>query len=86
MWEMKVHYLGHKNTQHDHNLGHFNLSTLFLLPVAPTLEHGTSLKLFVSLQFLNPKRVGTTPWKGDQSIASPLPTQTRNRGKYTSMP
>jgi hypothetical protein len=29
-----------------------------LFPVVPTLEHGASLKRFVSLQFLNPKTVG----------------------------
>jgi hypothetical protein len=36
------------------------------------LEHRESVKHFVSLQFLNLK----TPWKGDQPVARPLPTQT----------
>jgi hypothetical protein len=44
-------------------------------PVAPTLEHRASLKSFVSLQFLNSKRVGRTPWRGDQAVSRPLPTQ-----------
>jgi hypothetical protein len=43
-------------------------------PVA--LEHRTSVKRFVSLQFLNPKTVCRTPWMGDQPFARPLPTQT----------
>jgi hypothetical protein len=34
--------------------------------------------------------VGTTPWKGDQPVARPLPThrtrQTQNKRKQTSMP
>jgi hypothetical protein len=47
--------------------------SLFL--VAPTLEHRASVKRFVSLQFLNPKTFGRTPWTGDQPVASPLPTQ-----------
>jgi hypothetical protein len=33
------------------------------------------VKRFVSLQFLNPKTVGRTPWAGDQPDARPLPTQ-----------
>jgi hypothetical protein len=51
-----------------------NLS-LSLFPVAPTLEHKASVKRFVSLQFHNPKRVGRTPWTGDQPVERPLPTQ-----------
>jgi hypothetical protein len=47
-------------------------------PVAPTLEDRASVKRFVSLQFLNPKTVGRTPWKGDQPVARPLPTQDNN--------
>jgi hypothetical protein len=43
--------------------------------VATTLEHRASVKWFVSLQFLNPKTVGKTPWTGDQHFARPLPTQ-----------
>jgi hypothetical protein len=39
------------------------------------LEHRASVKLFVSLQFLNPKTVGRTPWTRDQTVARPLPTQ-----------
>jgi hypothetical protein len=35
---------------------------LSLSPVAPTLEHRASMKRFVSLEFLNPKTVGRTPW------------------------
>jgi hypothetical protein len=45
------------------------LLSLSLFPVAPTLEHRLSVKRFVSLQFLNPKTVGRTPWKGDQPVA-----------------
>jgi hypothetical protein len=48
-------------------------SLLSLFPVAPTLEHRESVKRFVSLQFLNPKTVGRTPWTGDQPVARPLP-------------
>jgi hypothetical protein len=33
------------------------------------------VKRFVSLQFLNLKTVGRTPWTGDQPVARPLPTQ-----------
>jgi hypothetical protein len=29
----------------------------------------------VSLQILNPKKVGRTPWTGDQPVERPLPTQ-----------
>jgi hypothetical protein len=47
---------------------------LSLLPVAPTLEHSASVKCFVSLQFLNPKTVGRTPWKGNQPVARPIPS------------
>jgi hypothetical protein len=42
-----------------------SLSIFFL--VAPTLEHRTSVKRSVSVQFLNPKAVGRSPWMGDQS-------------------
>jgi hypothetical protein len=38
--------------------------SLSLFPVAPTFEHRASVKCFVSLQFLNPKTVGWTPWTG----------------------
>jgi hypothetical protein len=50
--------------------------SLSLFPVASTLEHRASVKRFVSLQFLNPKTVGRTPWTGDQPIAKPLSIQT----------
>jgi hypothetical protein len=43
-------------------------------PVAPT----ASVKRFVSLQFLNPKTVGKSPWVEDQSVARPLPTHGLN--------
>jgi hypothetical protein len=41
-----------------------NVLCLSVSPVAPTLEHRASVKRFVSLQFLNPKTVGRTPWTG----------------------
>jgi hypothetical protein len=50
------------------------------------LEHRASVKRFVSLQFLNPRTVGRTPWTGDEPFASPLPTQTQNKRRHTSMP
>jgi hypothetical protein len=65
---------------------HLHLSLSLSLSVAPTLEHRASVKRFVSLQFLNPKTVGRTPRTGDQPIARPLPTQTQNKHRYTSMP
>jgi hypothetical protein len=57
-----------------------------LFPVAPTLEHRVHVKRFVSLQFLNPKKVGRTPWMTDQPIANPLPEQTHNKHKQRSIP
>jgi hypothetical protein len=48
---------------------------LSLSPVASTLEHSSSMKRFISLQFLNPKTVGKTPWTGDQPVARPLPAK-----------
>jgi hypothetical protein len=48
-----------------------------LFPVAPNLEHRASMKRFVSLQFLNPKTVGRTPWMVDQPVARLLPIQTQ---------
>jgi hypothetical protein len=59
---------------------------LYLSPVAPTLEHRASVKPFVSFQFLNPKTVGMTSWTGDQLVARPLPTQTPNKHRHTSVP
>jgi hypothetical protein len=44
------------------------ISLLFLL-----FHFRASVKLFVSLQFLNPNTVGRTPWIGDQPVARPLP-------------
>jgi hypothetical protein len=44
------------------------------------------VKRFVSLQFLNPKTVGRTPWMGDQPVARPLPIQTQNKHRQTTMP
>jgi hypothetical protein len=58
----------------------FKLSQIFSLSlssVAPTFEHKTSVQRFVSLQFVNPKTAGRTPWTGDQPVARPLPTQTQ---------
>jgi hypothetical protein len=60
--------------------------SLSLFPVAPTLEHRTSVKRFVSLQFLNSKTVSRTPWMGDQPVARPLPIQTQSKHRQTSMP
>jgi hypothetical protein len=37
------------------------------------LEHRTSMKRFVSLQFLNVKTFGRIPWTGNQPVARPLP-------------
>jgi hypothetical protein len=54
-------------------------------PVALTLEHRTSVKRFVSLQFLCPRTVGRTPWTGNQPVAWPIPTQTQNKRTQTSM-
>jgi hypothetical protein len=65
---------------------HGNEPSFSLFPVAPTLEHRTPVKRFVSLQFLNPKTVGRTPLMGVQPIARPLPIQTQNKHRQTSMP
>jgi hypothetical protein len=50
------------------------------------LEHRASVKTFVSLQFLNPRTAGRTPWTGDQPDARPLPTQKQNKRRQISMP
>jgi hypothetical protein len=63
-----------------------NNNSLSLFPVAPNLEHSTSVKPFVSLQFLSPKTVGRTPSIGDQAVARPLPTKKQNKHRQTSMP
>jgi hypothetical protein len=39
---------------------------------APTSERTASVKRFVSLQFIDPKTVGRSPWTGDKPIAKPL--------------
>jgi hypothetical protein len=49
-------------------------NSLSLFPDAPTLEQRASVKRVVSLQFLNVRRVGRTPWTGDQPVERPLPT------------
>jgi hypothetical protein len=56
---------------------------LSLFPIAPTLEHMASVRRFLSLQFFNPKKVGMSPWTGDQPIARPLPIQTQNEQRQT---
>jgi hypothetical protein len=43
------------------SVAHVFSISLSLFPVVPTLEHGASVKRFVSLQFLNPKTAGRTP-------------------------
>jgi hypothetical protein len=50
-----------------------SLLILSLFPVAHTLEYRACVKRFVSLQFLNPKTVGRSPWMGDQPVARSLP-------------
>jgi hypothetical protein len=50
------------------------------------LEHRASVKRFVSIRFLNPKTVGRTPWTGDHPVARPLPIETQNKHRQTSMP
>jgi hypothetical protein len=50
------------------------LSVSFFL-VALTLEHRTSVKRFVSLQFLKSYTGGRTPWTGDEPVVRPLTTQ-----------
>jgi hypothetical protein len=70
---------------HIHSSLSLSLS-LSLFPVTPTLEHRASGKRCVLLQFLNPKRVGRTPWTGDQPIARPLPIHTQNKQRQRSIP
>jgi hypothetical protein len=41
-----------------------SLFSLSPFPVTPTLEYRASVKRFVSLQFLNPKTIGTIPCTG----------------------
>jgi hypothetical protein len=68
-------------------LGYWQLRSIYSLSLSPspTLDLRASVKRFVSLQFLNPKIVGRTPWMGDQPVARPLPTQTQNKRSQTSM-
>jgi hypothetical protein len=40
------------------------------------------VKRFVSLQFLNPKTFGRTPWTEDQPVAKPIPTQIENKRRH----
>jgi hypothetical protein len=51
------------------------------------LEHRASVKLFVSLQFLDHFTGGRTPWTSDQLVARPLPKhrtiQTQNKHIHT---
>jgi hypothetical protein len=63
----------------------FSLS-LSLFAVVPTTKLRASVKRFVSLQFLNPKTFGTTPWMGDHHVVRPLPIQTQNKHRQISMP
>jgi hypothetical protein len=65
---------------------HTHTHTLSLFHVAPTLESGASLKRFVSLPFLNPKAIGSSPLTGDQPVARSLPTETQNKHTQASMP
>jgi hypothetical protein len=60
-------------------------TTVSLFPVAPTLEHRASVKRFVSLQFLNSKTVGRTPWMGGQPVGRTLPIRTQNKQRQASM-
>jgi hypothetical protein len=45
-----------------------------------------SVKRFVSLQFLNLGHSVGLLGRGDQPVARPIPTQTQNKRKQTSMP
>jgi hypothetical protein len=68
------------------NLIYEDIVSASLSPVALTLEHRASVKRFVSLQYLNPKTVGRTPWMGDQPVLRPLPIETQNKHRQISMP
>jgi hypothetical protein len=56
--------------------------SIFLYSCCSHSEYRTSVKRFVSIQFLNPKTVVKTPWTGDQPAARPLPTQIQNKHEY----
>jgi hypothetical protein len=64
---------------HSHSLTHsrspLSLSLSLSLLLLPLGEHRASVKRFVSLQFLNPKRIGRTSVSGDQPVTRPLPTK-----------
>jgi hypothetical protein len=69
------------------SLGYLSVSlSLSLSSCCSHLEHRSSVKRFVSLQFLNPKRAGVTLWTWDQPVARPLPVQTQNKHTQTFMP
>jgi hypothetical protein len=53
-----------------------------LFSISPTLEHGTSVKRFVSLQFLVLHTVGRTPCTGDQLVVRKLPTHRATQIQY----
>jgi hypothetical protein len=62
---------------------------LSLFPDAPTLELRASAKRFVSLQFLNPKTVGRTPWRGGSArrkFATYKGQHKQNKRRQTSIP
>jgi hypothetical protein len=59
--------------------------SLFSLSCCSHLEHRASVKRFASLQFLNLKTVGKTPWKGDQLVAGP-PHSQDNTNSSTAIP
>jgi hypothetical protein len=48
--------------------------------------YGIREMFFFSLQFLNTRTVGRTPWTGDQPFARPLPTETQNKRRHTPTP
>jgi hypothetical protein len=53
----------------------FPSKIISIYPCCSHLERRVSVKRFVSLNFLNLKTVGMSPWTGDQPVARPLPTQ-----------
>jgi hypothetical protein len=65
----------------------FHFWSVSLSLVAPTLEHVASVNRSDSLQFLNRRSAGRTPWTGgSQPVARPLPTQTQNKRRPTAIP
>jgi hypothetical protein len=65
---------------------HAQYSLSLLLLCCSHFGHKASVKHFVSLQFLNRKATGRTPWTGNQPVVRPLPTQTQNKRRQSSMP